>query len=143
MTEVPKTGRPRDFSVLLVKDDWLVDDVKTEEDCERAFVILTQAIAKIEGDLAEAKTRQERTGRADPVWIGRAPRALSLKNAALNEVRKRRSRLHKAKVGRTRDNLLLGILKEMEPEAFQRILAVARERFPELFFAREEGLNHD
>jgi hypothetical protein len=86
---IRKDGQPM---VLMIDDDWSTNDLPTVTSCDAAQAILSQAIAKIESDLARA-IKQAENGPFDAAWFKRARAAMKMKRAAMRVVQERREQL--------------------------------------------------
>lgn len=76
--------------ILMVDDDWPVDDLQTVEDCKEAHLVLIEAVAKIEGQIAKAQISAKQGEHIDPIWLSRVTSALRYKKAALQAVSEKR-----------------------------------------------------
>ena len=95
MIHPPRQRRPADRDLddleyievpdLEIEKNWLLEDLKTEEDYNDAVAVLGDAIASIRFQL-------EMDNREDPYWRAKAVKALTLKEVALGEVLWRRNR---------------------------------------------------
>jgi|GEM_PF-4773164 hypothetical protein len=69
--------------------DWVIDDLKTLDDCHNAQLVLTQALGVIEGHLIDPE-RQD-----DAVWLRKARMAMRMKKLALQLVQAKRGELRR------------------------------------------------
>ncbi len=90
-TVIPAAPPPRELRPLEVCPGWTVDEILTEDDCDRAHVILSGHLASIEYQLGEHEIDPAKHAE-DPRWVLRARAALRLKKAAYQSVEYKRRR---------------------------------------------------
>jgi hypothetical protein len=101
--------------------DYTLSRLLTVEDCDKAIVILSEMIATIEGQLASRAD-------ADPEWMKKATRALSLKRATRQQVYIKRKdfRVQQHDVWNQRFG---DIVKQLDPELFYRAVEATNALF--------------
>lgn len=72
---------------IQIAADWPINSITTIQQCNEAEVFLTQAIANIDGQIANPVTQ-------DPEWARRAHFALKMKRLALQTVQRKRGELN-------------------------------------------------
>ncbi len=113
--------------VIYITKDWTIDDIKTMEDCDDAFAVLTEQIVGIETRVAALK---EAGG--DKVALTRALAALRWKRAAQQAVQNRRGEIKRARkqqnvvASSTEDKALLRWIARNHPAVMNDALAAAR-----------------
>lgn len=113
--------------ILLVDDNWPVDDIQTLEEADDAVLILSDSIASINFQL-EAPPRD---GVKNRLWEAKARLAMRLKQAALKEVEIKRERLSKTAF---QDYAIMRIARShVDRDTFDAWTAEARGRYPDLF----------
>ena len=113
--------------LLMVDDNWPVDDIYTLEEADDAAVILRDAIASIQFQL----DAPPRDGVVNQLWQARARLAMRLKEAALKEVEIKRERLSKTAF---QDYVIVRVIKDhVDRDTFDAWAAEARERYPDVF----------
>ena len=128
MEGVMNTDAETTVPVLMISEDWAVDDISTTEECDDAFVVLTEQIAGIQQSLLRAHHEFNETGH-HPSWTNRAKTALRMKKAALQMLQRRRGDINrKEKLARqeSRDREFIELFRKHEPEAFLRIVEIAK-----------------
>lgn len=78
--------------VIEIADGWAASDVKTEDEYDDAFAVLSSAIAEIECQIECEGIEPTR----DPMWLPKARKALAYKRAALEIIKTNRERRNKA-----------------------------------------------
>lgn len=117
--------------ILMVDENWPVDDIKTLEDADEAVAVLVDSIASIKFQLEAPPRNGARTNDEYRLWEARARLALRLKEAALEEVKERRARLSKKAF---RDYVITRIVKKhVDTTTFEAWRDEAEAAFPELF----------
>ena len=82
-----------DVPVIYITDDWTIDDVETEEDCDDALAVLTGALASCETRVDEL----EAMGQKGSETHIKVKAALRWKKAALAMVQIKRGRINREK----------------------------------------------
>lgn len=122
-----KKSNESSVPILLVDDNWPVDDIHTLEEADDAVLILSDSIASINFQL-EAPPRD---GLRNRLWEARARLALRLKEAALKEVEIKRERLSKTAF---QDYAIMRVAKNyVDRDTFDAWASEARDRYPDLF----------
>jgi hypothetical protein len=73
---------------------------------------------------------------ADPEWYRKAEGALKAKKSGLQKIQNIKARLTRAEkesIRRSKDYVLLNVIREIAPDTFERALDEARRRHPELW----------
>jgi hypothetical protein len=111
--------------VLMIGDDWSIDEIETLQDCDDAFLVLTERVAQLETDAHKAHSYFIDTCKRAP-WHDRAIAGLKMTKATLAILQNKRAniaRREKQLAQDTRDRKLLDHIKATETEAFKRALS--------------------
>lgn len=118
MTTATQTDDNIEVPVIEIADGWTVDEVRTEEDCDDAFALLTEAITSIEYRME--KLREEGASVTSQAYR-KAKAALRWKKAAMQAVQNKRGQIKRqAKQSQqvSRERILLDEIKATSPDAF-------------------------
>lgn len=129
-----KRGENVQVPVLMIDEDWTVDDVETLNDANDAIAILQDSIASIKFQL-EVPPREGQT--RDETWRARASLALRLKEAALEAVKHIRQELYDRERDRRlldADHALMRVIRsEIDAQTLDGWQEKARQLYPEAF----------
>lgn len=113
MTEVP---------IIYITEDWSIDDIETEDDCDDAFAVLTAMIARIEAQMDDLEIQ----GLALSEQYKRAKMAFRWKKAAMSMVQTKRGRINRKRneaQQANRENRIIKYFAAMHPEHFRAAIA--------------------
>lgn len=82
-------GADVDVPLIEISDGWTVEDLRTQDDCDDAFAVLTGVICSIEAQIEKA----QEDGRDSGEWYRRLKGALRWKKAALSVVQTKRGQI--------------------------------------------------
>jgi hypothetical protein len=114
--------------------------IPTVEACDRILIEISEEIADLETEMGDAIAKRRST-KAEPTHeekeeFYRASRSLKINRIGLTAVQQRRGLLTsftKAERHHNRNQRLVDLLKETDPDAFWRLLETAAARWPDEF----------
>ena len=109
MTEIP---------IIFITEDWPIDDVTTEDDCDDAFAVLTALIVSIEARMDDLEIQ----GLAVSVEYKRAKSALRWKKAAMQMVNNKRGQINRVRADAIQTDRRERVMKyfaAMHPDEFR------------------------
>ena len=104
---------------IIITDDWTVDDIETEDDCDDAFAVLTAICVSIEAKMDDLAMQ----GKELSVEHKKAKAALRWKKAALQVVQSKRGKINrkfKQVEQATLDRRIIAYFRAMHPNEFHR-----------------------
>lgn len=116
--------------VIMITDDWSVDDIETEDDCDDAFAILTAQTARIE----EKMDRLESENQKFSEDYRKTKAALRWKKAALQVISTKRGRINRAKQAAERAKSM-----EVASLKIEKMMAFMAAKYPD---AVKDALRH-
>lgn len=112
-----------DVPIIEIAEGWTVEDLETQDDCDDAFAVLTEAIASIEYRME--RLREEGASVTSPAYR-KAKAALRWKKAGLQAVQTKRAKISRearAQKQASRDRILLDEIRALSPDAFYQAIS--------------------
>jgi hypothetical protein len=135
-------GRKKHYEDIARQRVMDASSIPTVEACDRILIEISEEIADLETELGDATIKRRQT-KAEPTHeekedFYRASRSLKINRIGLTAVQQRRGLLTsitKAERHHDRNQRLVDLLKETDPDAFWHLLEMAAAKWPDEFKA--------
>lgn len=128
MTNTTQADSNIEVPVIEIAEGWTIDEVLTEDDCDDAFALLTEAITSIEYRME--RLREEGASVTSSAYR-KAKAALRWKKAAMQAVQNRRGQIKRqARQAQqvSRDRILLNEIRSISPDVFRQAVKSLADR---------------
>jgi hypothetical protein len=133
-------GRKKHYEDIARQRVMDASSIPTVEACDRILIEISEEIADLETEMGDSIAKRQRT-KEEPTHeekedFYRAARSLKINRIGLTAVQQRRGLLTsilKAEYQRDRNQRLIDLLKETNPDAFWRLLETAAAKCPDEF----------